>query len=203
MKKILLTLAAFSFLLNACGGTPAADAPPELTGEDVQATALAMAWTMAAETMAAMPTSTPIPPTETPTIVPPTATMTLVPTLALPTITNTPDKDRCNQPLMSTEGQKTKLVIFNQTKYSVNISLYLAPNNAQNECGYIPVYGAPLAKNQDTSLEVPYSGGYTYYVYAWVSGDSGFSLSGGPFTINNSDKWEIHIRDSFIKFVGP
>jgi len=197
MKKIFLTLAAFSFLLNACGGTPAADAPPELTGEDVQATALAMAWTMAAETMAAMPTATPVPPTETPTPIPPTATMTLVPTLAQPTITNTPDKDRCDQFLGSWAGATSRLRIVNTTKDTANISLYLSPNNAHNQCGYI--YVPSLAKNMDHVMEVPYG---TYYMYAWLVG-ANRSVNGGGYGIGNPDKHTLEIRDNTIKWITP
>jgi len=197
MKKIILILAALSFLLSACGGTPAADAPPELSAEDVQATAVAMAWTMAAETIAAMPTATPVPPTETPTPIPPTATMTLVPTLALPTITNTPDKDICDQFLGSWAGTTSTLRIVNTTKSTANISLYLAPNNAHNQCGYI--YVPSLAKNMDAVLTVPYG---TFYMYAWLVGDNK-SVSGGGYGIGNSDKHTLEIRDNFIKWITP
>lgn len=197
MKKIVLFLATLSFLLNACGGTPAEDAPPELTGEDVQATALAMAWTMAAETIAAMPTSTPVPPTETPTIVPPTATMTLVPTLALPTITNTPDKDICDQFLGSWAGPTSKLRIVNMTKSTANVSLYLGPNNAHNQCGYL--YVPSLEKKQDAILSVPYG---TYSMYVWLVGDN-HSVSGGGYGIGNPDKHTLEIRNDTIKWITP
>lgn len=82
MKKPLLILAVLVFLLSACGTTE--EASPSLTNEDVQATALSMAWTMAVETQTAMPTATytPLPPTSTPeptaTEAPPT-TATAVP----------------------------------------------------------------------------------------------------------------------------
>ncbi|NQU29040.1 MAG: hypothetical protein HQ525_00060 [Anaerolineae bacterium] len=197
MKKIALVLATLSFILSACGGTPAEDAPPVLTGEDVQATALAMAWTMAAETIAAMPTATPVPPTETPTPVPPTATMTLVPTLALPEITNTPDTDRCNQFLGSWAGTESTLRIVNTTKHTANISLYLSPNNAHNQCGYL--YVPSLDKNMDAILSVPYG---TYSMYAWLVGGNK-SVSGGGYGIGNTDKHTLEIRDDSIKWITP
>jgi hypothetical protein len=205
MRKIILIFAALGLLLSAC--TPAEETPPPLTGEDIQATAISMAWTMAAQTMAAIPTATytPVPPTATFTPVF-TATPIFSPTplfTATPLATATTDKDRCDQVLSGIAAATTKLRIVNQTKNSVSVSLYLAPNNAENQCGYIPVYGTPLAKNADTSVQVPYPGGYTYYVYAWASGDTNFSLSGGPYTINNPDKWEVYIRDNGLKFVGP
>ena len=66
-------------MLSACGPEP----EPTMSAADVQGTAVAAAWTMVAETQAAIPTATPIPPTETPL---PTAlpTNTIAP-LELPT----------------------------------------------------------------------------------------------------------------------
>jgi hypothetical protein len=202
MRKIILAFAVLGLLLSAC--TPAEETPPPLTGEDIQATAISMAWTMAAQTMAAMPTATftPVPPTATftPAF---TATPIFSPTplfTATPLATATTDKDRCDQVLSSWAGQESKFLIVNQTKNNVNVSLYLAPNNAHNQCGYIPVYANPIAKNQSTTLYVPYG---TYYVYAWASGETNFSVQGGGFGVGNPDKHEIQIRDGFVKFVTP
>ena len=197
MKKITLILATLSFLLSACGGSPAADAPPVLSSEDVQGTAMSMAWTMAAETIAAMPTATPVPPTETPTPIPPTATMTLVPTLAQPVATITPDKDPCDQMLSGWAGQESKLRIVNTTKSTATISLYLSPNNAHNQCGYF--YVPALDKNMDAILYVPYG---TYSMYAWLVGQNK-SVSGGGYGIGNPDKHTLEIRDDSIKWITP
>ena len=204
-KKIIFIFMTLSLLLSAC--TPAEETPPPLTGDDIQATAISMAWTMAVQTMEAMPTATftPLPPTATftPAF---TATPIFSPTplfTPTPLATATTDKDRCDQVLSGIAAATTKMRIVNQTKGTVSVSVWLAPGNAENQCGNIPVYGSPLAKNADTTIQVPYPGGYTYYVYAWVSAKTNYSLSGGPFTINNPDKWEIYIRDNLIKFVGP
>ncbi len=200
MKKLVLILAVLSLSLSACAGAAATEAPPELTGEDIQATAVSMAWTMAAQTMAAMPTATftftPPPPTETP--LPPTAT--LVPTLAVPTATNTAEASACSTIVSGWEGEATKLLFVNETKGDVTISLYLAEgSNPRGYCGnfYVP----PLSKNQSTAISVPMRG--VYYVYAWVSAKTNYSLSGGPFRTNNPDKHEIQIKEGQIKFVGP
>ena len=79
MKKLfILTLASILFL-SACG-TPA---EPTISAEEVQGTAVAAAMTMVAQTQAAIPTATPIPPTDTPAPTPlPTNT---IPPLELPT----------------------------------------------------------------------------------------------------------------------
>ena len=73
MKKILIIFLASIFLLSACGPEP----EPTMSAEDVQGTAEAAAWTMVAETQAAIPTATPIPPTITssPTSIIPTSTI--------------------------------------------------------------------------------------------------------------------------------
>ena len=87
MKKIIFLFMALSLLLNAC--TPAEETPPRLTDEDIQATAISMAWTMAAQTIEAMPT--PLSPTAT-YMPAPTATQTIeaMPTPLSPTATYMP-----------------------------------------------------------------------------------------------------------------
>ena len=71
MRKSFFIFLAFGFLLSAC--TVAGEIAPALPTVDSEATALSMAWTMAAATQTAMVTATytPLPPTSTPT---PTAT---------------------------------------------------------------------------------------------------------------------------------
>ena len=63
--KFIISLLLLTFFLNACNTAP--PAVPTSPPADVEATALSMASTMAAKTMAAIPTETPIPtPTEIP-----------------------------------------------------------------------------------------------------------------------------------------
>ena len=73
-KRISIILLGGALLLTACGpqGTPT------LAPVDVNNTAMAAAVTMVAQTQAAIPTNTPIPPTETPSPTP-LPTFTLVP----------------------------------------------------------------------------------------------------------------------------
>src|SRR5215207_11157392 len=79
MKRFsLLTVAILAMIISACG-TPAA---PTMNGADVQNTAVAAAFTMVAQTQAAVPTATPLPPTEAPTQTPlPSLTPITSPTL--------------------------------------------------------------------------------------------------------------------------
>ena len=79
IKKIIPVLAAMAILVAACA--PAQPAVPTLSPENVQGTAVAAAWTMVAMTQAAIPTATPLPPTETPSPTPlPTFTQEIFPT---------------------------------------------------------------------------------------------------------------------------
>ena len=61
-KKVFPLLIALAIFLTACGpqGTPT------LAPAEVEGTAVSSAWTMVAMTQLAIPTATPIPPTETP-----------------------------------------------------------------------------------------------------------------------------------------
>ena len=196
MKQSILLLATLSLLLSACGAvTPAEEeAPP-----DIQATAISMAWTMAAETIAAVPTNTftPVPPTETFTpVFTSTPIFTATPIFTVtPLATATTDKDRCDQLLGSWAGKASRFLIINQTKNEVTVSIYLSPDNSENQCGYF--YVPPLAKNQSTTISIPY--GY-YYISVW-GGPS--NLYYGPTRVNNPDKHEVHIRNDMIKIVGP
>ncbi len=199
MKKLIFILALFGLLLSACSGTPTEETPPPLTGEDVQATAISMAWTMAAQTLTAMPTATntPVPPTETPTITP-------IPPTATPAITNTPipsatpEKDPCDKPLGEWTGTATKILVYNETKSAVNVSLYLYDNYA-GYCGYVT---GQIAGNQSQMFALP--AGY-YYAYAFTAqGEQpafshGLDLTG----VLNADKHTLHIMQDRLKFVGP
>ena len=132
--------------LAACGPTPA----PTMNPADTQGTAVAAAWTVVAMTQAAIPTATPIPPTETPSPTAlPTFTPLLPPTLeAFPTqpvfvgvptnppVAGGPTADACQRPISSgsTAGPKVKTRIINQSGGSVVLSLYLS-KTLFGECG--------------------------------------------------------------------
>ncbi|OQY33738.1 MAG: hypothetical protein B6243_06170 [Anaerolineaceae bacterium 4572_5.2] len=156
-----------------------------------------MAWTMAAQTMEAMPTATPVPPTETPTIAP-TATITLIPVTATSAATAT--KEGEIKMLYEWEGQSTRLLFVNDTKATATISLYLSEgSNSRGYWGYIPV--PVLTKNQSAQIPAPKEG--YYYVFAWMAGkDRNWSVEGG-FGTNNPDKHEVHLTENGIKVINP
>ena len=206
MKKLLVTIIASVLLISACGPEPV----PTMSPEDVQGTAVAAAWTMVAETQAAIPTATPVPPTETasPTPLPTDTTVPLLiatqsldastqPVAAQPTATTASTTNECNRLLRSdAPGPTAPLKLINETKAPVNISLFLE-KTVFGECGY---RGYQVPRNGSINIEFPQG---VIYAYAWILEPVNSTVSGGPWRTNNTDKWEIYIRENNMKMVGP
>ena len=203
MKKTLFILVLVSLILTACGAVAPTEEPtPALTGEDIQATAIAMAWTMAAQTIEAMPTATftPVPPTATFT---PAFTATPVPTLT-PLFTTTPlatateegGGDKCNKTLSGWSGTESKIVVTNEMKRPVGVSLYLY-QSARGYCGYL---SANLDKKGVTTFTIPI--GY-YSIYVWGTDGSSYNQYLDLSGILNPDKNEVRIKENGLKFIGP
>ena len=154
-----------------------------------------------AQTQAAIPTNTPIPPTETPTSTPePTNTPIELPTLAV-TPTNTlasAGGDYCATRVLSApKGKETSIKIQNTTKWSVRVSLYLNKTEL-DECGY---RGYDLSKNGSVVITDLVYG--CYNLWAWSLDPKKSFNSAGYGCINNPDKWTFEISESTIKFIGP
>ncbi|MBL8106115.1 MAG: hypothetical protein JNJ72_11150 [Anaerolineales bacterium] len=201
MKKltVLLSVLAISALMAGCGGGE--PAVPTLSVGDVQSTAVSAAFTIVAETQAAIPTNTPLPPTETPTSTP-AATNTSVPLPTLEsTLTNTPAStsgDPCATRVLGKPlGKETTIKIENLTKSRVAVSLYLNETASHNECGY-RYY--ELSKNGSTVITDLVTG--CYNLWAWNLDGKAFNSSGSG-CINNPDKWTFQISEETIKFIGP
>lgn len=210
MKKMLLLLTALNLLLGACGAAAPTEEPtPVLTGDDIQNTAVAMAWTMAAQTIEAMPTATftPLPPTatfwptftETPAI---TNTPEFTPT---PLLTSTPVPTATQEggiSLCKWDGESTRLLVVNDTKATATVSIYMTAGS--NDKGYGDCYLVVpiLAKKQSVQITAPKQG--YYYIYAWLDDGKGkqWSVSGGLGT-NNPDKHEIHLTETSVKILNP
>ena len=80
MKRTTIStfIAAITMIISACGAEPV----PTMSAVDVQLTAVAAAFTVVAQTQEAIPTATPLPPTETASATPlPTNTSASLPTL--------------------------------------------------------------------------------------------------------------------------
>jgi hypothetical protein len=200
-----------SLIMAACGAQPAPTANPA----DVQGTAMAAAQTIVAETNAAIPTDTPLPPTETAS---PTVAATNTP-VSLPTLetaalqaTATPAAVSsggggaatpyfCDTRILSwsPKGRSTVIRIVNTTKVPVQVSLYLNETADHNECGY---RGYNLSKNNDVVISDLVQG--CYNIWAWsTEPQTSFQVASGTTCINNPDKWTYEITQSNIKFLGP
>lgn len=198
-------IALLATLISACG----APAAPTANPVDVQNTAVAAAMTMVAQTQAAIPTATPLPPTEAPTLTPaatntslalPTLEVTLAPTLGVTTAPTTSSSggDPCNKVLGAPLGKDTIIRIANMTKVPVTVSIFLNPTEAHLECGYRS-YNLP--KNGDVVITDLVYGCYS--LWAWSDDPKGKFNSSGGGCINNPDKWTFEVNTATVKFVGP
>ncbi|MBN2117069.1 MAG: hypothetical protein JW730_10880 [Anaerolineales bacterium] len=194
-------ITALAMIISACGAEPVATVSPA----DIAGTAQAAAFTMIAETQAAIPTNTPLPPTETPTQIPsPTNTVEALPTLAVlasPTTApaaNTGGDPCATRPLgVDMKGKPTIIRIWNNTKTPIRVSMYLN-ETALGACGYRS-YDIP--KNGDVVITDLVYG--CYNLWAWnTSGKPNFN-SNGYGCVNNPDKWTFEVRTGSIKFTGP
>jgi hypothetical protein len=213
MKKRVCIFLLLALLASSCSA-PAATASP-ITVEDLQSTSMAGAFTALAETHAALPTGTRVPPTKTATqtLIPShtpdvpdpsntqeashtsapslTPTFTALPT-NLPTLTVQPTAlggDPCNKPLTSWRGPSVRLTIRYEYKpqgKNDNVVLSLWVTSELQECGFIPGLSAgPVGQ---------------YSAVAFVDGEKDFTAYGG-FRLTEGS-WEIIIRNDHIVAKG-
>jgi hypothetical protein len=198
----LITIVAITMLISACGAGSAPTANPA----DIAGTAQAAAYTMIAQTMAAVPTATPLPPTETPTLTPlPTNTLLALPTVAIlssptavPASGNSGGDPCTTRVIGKPRGHPTIIRIWNSTKTPIQVSLYLNETKDHGECGY---RSYTLAKNGDVVITDLVYG--CYNLWAWnTSGKPNFN-SRGEGCINNPDKWTFIVTTAVIKLSVP
>jgi len=198
MKKVLPLILVIGALLAAC----APKATPTIDVAQVQASAVAMAFTMSAQTQAALPTNTPIPPMPTATIPPPaTPTTFALPTFPVvaPTATSAASSaNPCSVPLAKNPtGKQTTLRVVNENKAQVQGSICLS----KTPFGEFGVIGIVLSRNQDTILTVPQG---CYSAYFWVNDPKKPSTAQGyGLCMNNTDKWTMVIRQDTVVLKGP
>ncbi len=194
MKPRLSVIGLVVLLIGACSPRPATPDP-----QQIQASAVAAAQTMIAQTQAAIPptpafTDTPQP-SPTPLAPPPTIA---IPTLAFTPTTASGGGGGCAHPLqMSAAGPKHPTTIINQTNAVINLSLNLYEPNLFGECGAISFAG--MGKNDSESIGLP-SG--NWYAYAWASGGGKNFTVEGSFTVSPSQtlKLNLCIRANGIKY---
>lgn len=196
-----ITIVMLILLVSAC----APQAAPTTNPVDVQSTAAAAAFTIIAQTQAAVPTATPVPPTETPTQTPlPTVTPLPLPTLStqevlatgMPTFTPIPvqgssnNQDPCNQTLTSWKGPTAELKIqyaYQPQSKDDEVVLSLWVSGERGECGFL------------ANLSQGPAGQYT--AGAFVNGKKDFKVFGG-FRITAPGRWTIVIRNDSIVAQG-
>ncbi len=197
MKKVLPLILGLTVLLAACGPK----ATPTIDAASVNATAMAMAYTMSAQTQAAVPTATAtLPPTETPTLPPPSPTFSL-PTLPAfqPTATTAASGGACSG-LMNPKpgGPQVYVVIDNRTKGPVTFSLYL--NETAFACGFVRGVSS-IGSKSSIGVTIPEG---CYWPSAYVNDPKKpASLSGPQGCIHGNDKITIVIDYDGIRWVYP
>jgi len=171
LKKLIPVLLAIAVLLTAC----APQGAPTLAPAEVEGTAVAAAWTIVAMTQLALPTATPIPPTETPSPTPlPTFTPFSLPTLglSLPTATPKVATGACEGIMNIAEaGPKSNVRVENESGGTATFSLYLGKPNAFAQCGFVPGL-SPLSKNSSLTVSIPKGEYFAFALIAYPDGSS-------------------------------
>jgi len=211
VKRNFFISIALIFILSSCQ----AATPPSVDPAQVQASAVAVASTMYAQTQAAIPptdvpTATPVPsPTElpSPTQLPQITLPTDVPLLAVQSPSPNPGTDSCNGPLTNKPAAApdagkigTYVKIVNATKASITVSLYLNKNKEGN-CGF-KSYVLPKGGTTTIANDLPFG---CYSISAFINDPKKPSQQsyGACVNITGVDKTTINITSNGIKVVGP
>lgn len=200
MKKIVIVLGlAISLLISACGAGAAA--VPTTDPINIVNTAQAAAFTMIAQTQAAIPTATF---TETPTETP-VPTDTPIPSPTLPPTAMTPPTatsgalssgDPCWHPLAAdAPGNPATLRIKNKTKGPITVTVYLYQKTVFGECGY---RAYDLAKTDSITLTLVQG---NYAVTAWTNNRSKTAYGSAIITDNHLIDFEVY--DDWVKVIYP
>ncbi|HSL42077.1 MAG TPA: hypothetical protein VK897_01520 [Anaerolineales bacterium] len=199
MKRFsILTLILITLILSACG----AQAAPTANPVDIQSTMAAAAFTVVAETQAAIPTATPIPPTATVTDTPlPTSTVPPLPssqvTLTAAPNSNAGSADPCVNQVMPTArpDQTVKMRINNSTRVKLAASVYLNQTTPQGTCGYRTYTIDP---GQSVVMNDLVVGCYT--LWAWNPDPEGyFIVTNGTTCVDTSNTWVFDISTRSIQ----
>jgi len=199
--SILSLVLMITLIISACGAQPAPQ--PTVDVVALQGTMAAAALTMVAETQAAIPTATPIPPTATFTNTPPPTNT--VPPLDASGATFTPlpnpnsgGGDPCiNQALPVTlQGKPVKMRINNSTKVTVAFSVYLSQTTSQSQCGY---RNYMLDPQQSLFISDLVEGCYT--LWAWNPDPEGYFIvtNGAASCLDSSETWVFDISTRRIE----
>ncbi len=188
IQKALTLSIVLLVILSSC----TAQATPTTNPVDTQHTAEAMASTIIAQTQAAVPSPTLVPPSETPTLTPlpsgtPLASPTLLATLS-PQASAT-NQDACNKTLTVWEGPSANFDIVYEYKpqgKKDNVVLSLWVSTSLGECGFL--------------ADVSHGPAGQYTAVAFVNGKKDFKVS-GSFYIREGN-WTLIVRNESIVAQG-
>ena len=199
IKRIAFTSLAVCLLISACsaGATP----PPTMDPMNIVNTAQAAAFTMIAETQAAIPTATF---TEIPTATPlptdtPIPSPTLPPTAAVPptaTAGAISSGDPCWHTLApDAAGNPATLRIKNWTDGPITITVYLYQQTVFGECGY-RVYD--MSKKESITLNLVTG---NYALTAWTNNRT--KTAYGSAIISDNHLIDFEVYDDYIRVIYP
>jgi hypothetical protein len=199
MKRFsfLTLLLMLALILSACR----AQATPTAVAIDLQGTIAAAAFTVVAETQAAIPTSTPIPtatitdtplPTNTlPPLPPPGVTFTPVPN------DNSGGGDPCIYKTMpeTLQGKPIRIRLDNSTKAKLSVSVNLNQTVPNGQCGY---RSYTIDPGQYVVINNLVEGCYS--IWAWNPDPAEYFIStNGTNCLDTSNSWVFGISSSSIK----
>lgn len=199
--SILGPILMITLIVSGCGARTA-QVSPTVNPVDLQGTVAAVAFTMIAETQAAIPTATPPPPTETMTNTPPpTQTFLPLPASEVPSTSapggNSGGQDPCvNKVLPATlQGEPVQIRINNSTQAALSMTVYLNQTVPQSQCGYRTYNIDPEGSVVINDLV---EGCYT--LWAWNPDPKEyFIVTNGTNCLDNSNTWVFSISNRRIE----
>ncbi|MEO8354444.1 MAG: hypothetical protein ABI621_00875 [Chloroflexota bacterium] len=201
MKRfsILALYLTITLIISACGARGTQAPSTTVNAADIQVTVVAAAFTMIAETQAAIPTATPPPPTAifTDTPVP---TITLLPLPSSAPEGNSGGGDPCIDKVLpeSLPGEPVRIRLNNSTKAALSVTVYLNQSGPQGECGY---RSYTIDPQQSIVINDLVEGCYT--LWAWnPDPNSYFIVTNGTSCIDTSEPLVFDISTTRIK-PGP
>lgn len=199
----LTLIVIITLLISACGARNLRATPiPTVNPVDIQNTMVAAAFTMVAETQAAIPTATPLPPTATFTNTPAvTSTVPALPSLgatftAVPGSTSSGTDPCINQVLpASLQGDPIRMRVDNSTRATLNVTVYLNSTAPQGQCGY---RAYTLEAGDFVVINNLVEGCYTLWAWNPVPEDY-FIVTNGTSCLDSADTWTFNITTGSIQ----
>lgn len=202
MKRfsIFTLVVMLTLISSACGAR--ATPLPTVNPVEIQNTMAAEAFTMVAETQAAIPTATPPPPTATFTDTPAvTNTVPPLPSLgatftAVPGSTSGGNDPCINQVLpASLQGDPIRMRVDNSTRATLNVTVYLNSTAPQGQCGY---RAYTLEPGQFVVINNLVEGCYTLWAWNPIPEDY-FIVTNGTSCLDSADPWTFNITTGSIQ----